>query len=311
MIPLDVNGDGAMDIVASFAADGGNDYSIVWFENPRGHGGNPQTDTWVQHVIGTGYGEDTLLSADLDGDGKIDIITSAFVYFQNSATSWTQVQYNTSFRGAALLDIGSGKGKINLVGTAQSSPYNTVWFENPRETGGNARTGTWVPHTIGPSYPCSSCSDHATAVYNTADFNGDGRMDVVMAQSEGSPNTPPPPGGLIWFQAPSDRRNGTWTNRTIDFDFVDAHAVRIGDMDNNGTPDLVTSEQDQSLFRRVSIFFNDGGGNFTQQILSNVEGHNTVIGDVRHTGFLDILNSGHGYYGDYHPLQIFTNPRAH
>jgi hypothetical protein len=310
MIPLDVNQDGAVDIVASFAADAGNDYSIVWFENPRGHGGNPQTDTWVRHTIGNGYGEDTLIAADLDGDGKTDIANSAYIYFQNSPTSWTQVTYNNAFRGIATFDIGSGKGAINLVSTG-GSPYNVVWYENPRETGGNARTGKWIQHTVGASYQCSGCTDPYVSVYNAADFNGDGRMDIVMSQSEAPSNGIPPPGGLIWFEAPSDRRNGNWIRHTIDANYVDAHAIRVADMDHNGTPDLVTSEQDQSPLRRVSIFFNDGRGNFTQQVLSNVEGHNTVVGDVRHTGFFDILNSGHGYYGAEHPLQVFTNPRGH
>jgi hypothetical protein len=308
MIPLDVNQDGAVDIVASYS-NSGNNYSLVWFENPRGHGGNPQIGPWIMHVIGPGYGEDNLVTGDFDGDGRIEIANPSYIYFQNSPTSWTRVQYNTSLRGVALLDIGSGKGAMNLVGTAASSPFNAVWFENPRESGGNARTASWVQHTIGASYQCNGCADPDAAAYNTADFNRDGRIDLVMSQSEGAANTPPPPGGLIWFEAPPDPRNGAWIRHTIDASFIDAHAVRVGDMDKNGTIDLITSEQDQSLLRRVSIFFNDGSGNFTQQILSNVEGHNTVVGDVRHTGSLDILNSGHGYFGAYHPLQIFTNPR--
>jgi hypothetical protein len=171
----------------------------------------------------------------------------------------------------------------------------------------------WIQHTVGGAYPCGSnnCPDGPdVAVYNTADLNGDGRVDIVASQSEGDPNTQPPPGGLVWFEAPLDRRNGSWVKHTIDVGFEDAHAVRIGDMDKNGTPDIITSEQDQTPFRRVSIFFNDGAGHFTQEVLSNVEGHNTVIGDVRHSGFLDILNSGHGFYGAAHPLQIFTNPRG-
>ncbi len=131
-----------------------------------------------------------------------------------------------------------------------------------------------------------------------------------MFQSEALSNGIPPPGGLIWFEAPADRRNGTWIRHTIDADFVDAHAIRVADMNKNGALDLITSEQDQSPLRRVSVFFGDGKGSFTQQVLSNVEGRNTVIGDVRRTGFLDILNSGHGYYGAEHPLQVFTNPRG-
>lgn len=311
MLPLDVNKDGAVDIVASYASPGSSTYNVVWFENPRGHGGNPATDPWPMTLIGAGEGENNLILADIDGDGKIDVVTAHHIYFQNSPTSWTAVQYNSAFRGVALLDIGSGKGPIDLVST--SSALNAVWFENPRETGGNARTGKWIMHNVGAGYPCNNTDcpngDDYVASYNSGDFNGDGRMDIVMAQSEGpGGGVAPPPGGMVWFEAPADRRNGTWIRHTIDAHFVDAHCIRVADMDHNGTLDLVTSEQDQSIFRRVSVFYNDGAGNFTQEILSNAEGHQTTIGDVQGIGEIDILNSGHGYFGDPHPLQLFLNP---
>src|SRR5579859_5129812 len=184
MLAVDVNGDGAVDIVCSFGPSGSNP-EIVWFQNPRGQGGNPITDTWTMHVIGPGVGEDSLLVADIDGDGKMDVITSSYIFFQNSATSWTAKQYSQSFRGLALLDIGSGIGRINLAGTQPGSPFNISWWENPRETGGNARTGTWILHTIGPGYPCgpNNCDAGSgggeVAAYNSLDVNGDGRMDVV------------------------------------------------------------------------------------------------------------------------------------
>ncbi len=316
MLPLDVNNDGAVDIVASYEPAGSGTYYIVWFENPRGSGGDPRTSPWVMHTIGTGQGENNLVIADLDGDGKPDIATSYYIYFQNNPTSWTQVQYNSALRGSALLDIGSGRGSINLVGTGVTGTMtnNVVWFENPRETGGNARTGAWVSHIIGPSYTCNTTScpggDYSVATYGAGDFNGDGRMDVVMGQSEGVLNTAPPPGGLVWFEAPVDRVNGTWIRHTIDASFIDSHCVRVADVDHNGTLDLVSSEQDQSILRRVSVFYNDGAGNFTEEIISNGAGHQTTIGDVRGNGGIDILNSAHGYSGLINPipLLLFLNP---
>jgi Chitobiase/beta-hexosaminidase C-terminal domain/Beta xylosidase C-terminal Concanavalin A-like domain len=314
MVPFDVNGDGAVDIVASFDPTFSGDPEIVWFENPRGSGGNPQ-NTWTMHVIGPGLGENNLLMADIDGDGKMDVVTPSSVFFQNSPTSWTQKQYSGSFRGVAVLDIGSGHGAINLAGTQPGSPYNVVWWENPRETGGNARTGTWIMHSIGSGYPCSpdNCSSSSgsgeVAAYNATDVNGDGRMDVISGQSEGpGGGIAPPPGGMIWWQAPSDRRNGSWIKHVMDATLIDVHKIQVGDMDKNGTLDIEAAEQDQSLLNRVAVFYNDGKGNLTEQIISNAKGHNDAIGDVIGNGALDILNSGHGYFNDSHPLQIFLNP---
>ncbi len=308
MTAYDVNGDGALDIVASYTPPGGN-LSVVWFENPAGQGGNPATDTWVMHTIGTGYGEDLFVMADFDGDGLMDFATPDYIYFQNSPDSWTQVQYNSAFRGVALLDIDGTSspalGSINLVGIGPSPSFDVVWFENPREHGGNARTDLWIVHTIAPGQSCPTCTADTGAIYafNAADLNGDGMMDVVSGDAESNSGD-----GLRWYQAPADRRNGTWTIHTIDSSFIDTHSIKIADMDGNGTNDLVSSEQDQSPLRRVAVFHNNGQGNFTEQILSNLEGHNMAIGDVTGNGNTDILDSGHGFYGTYHPLVIFLNP---
>lgn len=311
MATFDVNGDGAPDLIASYDDSSGN-YQIVWFENPRGSGGDP-TQPWTEHLIGSGYGENNLDIADIDGDGKLDVITPSSVFFQNSADSWTQVQYSGSFRGVAVLDIGSGLGKINLAGTGPSPAYNIVWYENPRETGGNARTGQWIMHTIGSTpYPCANtneCGDGGdVAAYNAVDVNGDGLMDVISGQSEGPETGPPPPGGLIWWQAPSNRRTGTWIKHTIDPNMIDVHKIAIGDMDKNGTQDIIVAEQDQAPLRRVTVYYNDGNGLLTPETISNAEGHNICVGDVTGTGTLQILNSGHGYFDNAHPLQIFLNP---
>jgi Chitobiase/beta-hexosaminidase C-terminal domain/Beta xylosidase C-terminal Concanavalin A-like domain/FG-GAP-like repeat len=310
MVPFDVNGDGAIDIICSYDSTNSGNYQIVWFENPRGRGGTPQTTPWVEHVIGPGYGENNLFLADMDGDGKIDVVTSSSVFFQNSATSWTQATYSSSFRGVGLLDIGSGMGSINLSGTGPA-PYNLVWYENPRETGGNARTGKWIMHTVAATpYPCSGseCSDGDAAVYNGLDVNGDGRMDILSGQSEGNQYGAVPPGGLIWWEAPVDRRNGAWMKHTIDANMIDVHRIALGDMDKNGTTDIITAEQDQAPFRRVTVYYNDGKGVLTPETISNAEGHNIWVGDITGTGTLEIFNSGHGYFLNTHPLQIFLNP---
>ena len=313
MVAHDVNGDGAVDIIASFDATLSGTHNIVWFENPRGNGGNPATSPWVMHVIGPGYGENNLQLADIDGDGLMDVITPSSVFFQNSPTSWTQLQYSNSYLGDSLLDIGSGKGAINLVGTQPASPFNIVWWENPRETGGNSRTGAWIMHTIGPGYPCGAndCpGGTAVSAYESTDVNGDGLKDVISAQSEGPvAGIAPPPGGVIWWQAPTDRRNGTWVKHTIDANVVYVHKMAIGDMDKNGTQDIVVAEQDQSPLQRLIVYYNDGEGNLTPQVISNAKGHNLCIGNVNgNAGELDILNSGHGFYNGSHPLQIFFTP---
>ena len=168
-------------------------------------------------------------------------------------------------------------------------------------------------HTIGPGYPCSAnnCGDGGqVAVFASTDVNGDGMQDVVSAQSEGpGGGIAPPPGGVIWWQAPADRRNGTWIKHTIDSKMVDVHRIGLGDMDKNGTVDIVVAEQDQAPLQRLNIYYNDGKGNLTSQVVANPMGHNLILGNVSGAaGEVDILNSGHGYFQTPHPLEIFLSP---
>jgi FG-GAP-like repeat len=291
MAVADINGDGRPDVVADVNG------SIYWFGNPGTSGG-----AWTKNLIGTltpsgsasGDDEGPMVLGDVEGNGKVDVVTSQAIYFPDTPTRWTKTQIGASNRGAALLDIGSGHGRINLVTT--DANFNIAWYETPREHGGNPRTDPWIPHEVGPA---SASGDYSDTV-NTGDFNSDGRMDIVRADAE------TPSGGLSWYEAPPDRTRA-WIPHSIDPGYQYAHKIQVADIDGNGTLDLVTAEQDQSGQRRVSVFFNDGHGNFTQQVLSHGAGQNVVVGDINGDGRPDIFNSAHGYYGGPHPLEIYLN----
>jgi hypothetical protein len=69
-IAVDVDGDGDLDLVATAWAKGDR---VVWFENP----GDPR-GKWTMHVIKDNFrAANQVISADLDGDGRPDIIATA------------------------------------------------------------------------------------------------------------------------------------------------------------------------------------------------------------------------------------------
>jgi hypothetical protein len=330
ILPLDVNRDGAIDVIASI------DNTVKWFENPRGHAngtGDPRTDPWIAHPIGDVEAHDMLL-ADLDVDGRMDVATNNAIYFQNSPTSWTKVSganYARTGVGVGLIDIGARNAiqraspsaiaipvdptnisrppAIDLVGTGPtSSPYATYWYENPIHHGGSPRTDVWVRHYIGPIFDPSW--SNGGICYEQLDVNGDGRIDLLTGQSE-QPNdfAPPPAEGLAWYEAPIDRRNGTWIRHQIDVGLTNVHKIRIADINLDRQPDLVIAEQEQSVNDRVAVLFNRGGTgtDWRIQVLSTGSGHNQYVADIDGDGDIDILNAPHGVFGAPHPIELYVN----
>jgi FG-GAP-like repeat len=303
----DVNGDGVPDLIAS------DNNQLAWFENPRGHGGDPATDPWPMHVIRRHGGAHVIRAADIDGDSKIDIVISSSavlgaksaILFQNSPDSWTEVDFGHLGEGVALLDIGSGLGRVDIAG---GDGNKIVWFENPRKSGGNARTHVWTEH-VAARLPAADKASFAGGV-----FSADGRMDLIVAANEDMSES-----GLYRIVAPPDRR-GSWSVDTIDPSYMAVHKIDVGDMNRDGHLDFVVAEQEQAhnsgpCFcqnfdnQRLAVFYGDGNGNFTQQILATTGGHNQALGDINGDGDLDILNSNHGYYGAPNPLEIWMQTR--
>jgi hypothetical protein len=320
---VDSHGNPVNDLVVAEAG------TIVWYENPLGDGLNPATAPWTKHVIGTitqGPSHDMAV-ADLDGDGKLDVAMNAAIFFQNSPTSWTRVaapNYNRTEFGLSLFDSGSGRGSVDLLGTSNSPGFNVGWYENPRDHGGNARTDPWIFHSVG-AY--ANYLEGYGLSYGAMDINGDGRMDIVTGISEGLdtpdgvPGNRAPVGGLIWWQAPVDRINGTWIKHTIDPTANYVHNIVIGDMNGDGTPDILAFEEEQSAQGRLMIDYNEGGTGqnwLVQTLVSDASpaigggqgGHNESVGDANGDGAMDILNAPHGYYTQVNPITLFLNQDA-
>jgi hypothetical protein len=147
--------------------------------------------------------------------------------------------------------------------------------------------------------------------YDASDINHDGREDFVTAQNEQANDfDPPPPVGVSWYEAPVDRKNGTWIKHQIDINITNVHKTRMADFNNDGRLDIAYAEQEQSPNDRVGIITSADGGagnNWYNQVLSTGSGHNVFAADVDGDGDTDLLNAAHGVYGAAHPIELYVN----
>lgn len=113
----------------------------------------------------------------------------------------------------------------------------------------------WVKHIIANQIN----QDHGHSV-NKGDFNGDGRIDISIAwgQRDGGKSTD----GIWWYECPLNPKTDSWTKRRITHPnnlvlWSMAHAV--GDIDNDGDPDVIAIGFDRGDIQLAVNPLNNGG----------------------------------------------------
>jgi hypothetical protein len=326
----DINGDGWNDIII-----GGWSNQTLWAENPMGSGKDPYTNTWTIHTIDKTRFSHEVCIADLNADGKPDVITTSGIYIQGpTSDNWTFVNIGRSGQGTFTANILNRKdGYADVIGLCKSGEDNQVaWFENPGHKGGNPLADKWQRHIIDPTPGGNRCNfDMTTLAFACGDINGDGHVDLVCAsQGEG-----PSPGddncqigdGLVWYEAPRDPLTDNWVKHTINRNIAWVHAssLQLADFDGDGHLDINYAQQDQSKDRKdgsdikqqLGIYYNiDGKGkSWRNQIISRYKDHgaggfNSKIGLIGNDKLPSIFTALHGYFGDANPMILWRNQSA-
>jgi hypothetical protein len=214
--PLDVNGDGRIDIVtcAYFSR------RIAWVEQPK-----DPTKPWTEHLIDNPGSMETSYLVDLYGDGTpvyLPNVGRQVVWYElKSATPKVQwKQRRLSPEGAGH---GIGHGDVNSDGRIDIiTPKG--WYEQPAD-----RDADWHFHA---EFELGTASIEIIG----HDFDGDGDTDVVWGMGHQF--------GLHWMKQSKDvSGKRIWTKEDIDPSISQVHTLHLADFDGDGQQEFVTGKR--------------------------------------------------------------------
>jgi hypothetical protein len=305
----DLDGDGDLDLVSSDTTDDRTprkeNGTLLWFENDgKGH--------FTGHVIAAnepGWFE-RLAVGDVDGDGRPDVVVvlnraGSLVWFRNpgkpAARPWERhIVVKGGLPGAYDVALGDldGDGRTDVAASSWTRGNRFAWYRNPGKAGFGKE---WPSHVIEGGLS-------ETRTVRVADFNGDGRPDLLGTASGASL--------VVWYENVGKRGEPPgWKKRVIDRDTAAPIHGQPADVDGDGDLDVVMAHGMRDGLAPVGkhqvVWYENVGkaGKGTEWKRHRVgalpAAFEAVAGDVDGDGKLDIVATAWGPAGR---LVWFGNP---
>jgi hypothetical protein len=254
--------------------------------------------------------------ADLNGDGARDIVV-ANGRFGEPYTFPSEIQYQIlyndgagNFTASARLPVEMSFGALALGDVDGDQFTDAVFLPKPTIILNDGAGTLAHPHAIDHDGWISGFSGGVAL----ADLNGDGRLDIFVANCCGGVSFPAAgapvrltPENMVFFNA----GNGAFHDSGQRLGHAGSTAVALGDLNGDGSPDAFVANG--STPRQIhgdpvretpnEVWFNAGDGMFTDslQALGQRESWSVALGDVDGNGSLDAV------VGNAGPDEIWIN----
>jgi hypothetical protein len=185
------------------------------------------------------YGATIVDVADIDGDGDLDVVATAYksdivVWYENDQLKWTKHTIDPFLDNAIGVYIADVDGDDTLdVVAAGYVADRVVWYKN--SNAGQA----WTKYTI------DTYLNGAQVVY-VADIDGDGDPDVVATGTNED--------AVVWYENILPDQN--WPKYTIDGNLGGALSCNVADIDGDGDLDVAAT----GYYAHDVVWYQNEGG---------------------------------------------------